>query len=581
MIGERTMRKKCRVQTLVALLILAVAPLCRKAYGADSGVPIPRASANSRPSAAHKAFAPMVLRKRGDDGAFEYRIPGLAVSTNGTVIAVFDIRWAADNDLPADIDVGCLRSTDNGDTWGPMQKILDFDKSVPGSRGNGVGDPAILVDRQTGAIWVAALWSYGDHSIHGSKAGLSTNETGQYVLTRSDDDGRTWSPPINITAQVKANTNWGVCFQGPGSGIQTRGGALVFASQYWDEHRRSHSCFICSTNHGASWQISPPANPGPPDCTESQIVELNSGQLLISLRNHAGKGQRAWSIYTAGTTLDDGSWSPLVYNLPDPVCQASVIRYSSTLDGAPRNLLLFANPASGSKRVNMTVRLSEDEGRTWPISRQIDSRPAGYSCLAVLRDGSIGLLYETDESSSIGTLTFARFTLDWLEQQVGIDKIAPASEQLGTGWGSNRVVVLVDPLSSPSVVANEGAGWLKGAQDAVGTRGREAYAVIRCYYGTSSVLVWINRFKSKDDIGQDWGTDREAGTKATLDKLPDVGEEVRYYRRGGMHNNIAFRRGPYLVDVEGMSAPIEKLKQMAEVMDGNLLKAQGQPASTK
>ena len=166
------------------------------------------------------------------------------------------------------------------------------------------------------------------------------------------------------------------------------------------------------------------------------------------------------------------------------------------------------------------------------------------------------------------------------QQRVGIDKIVPTSEQLGAGWGSNRVVVLVDPLSSPSIVTNEneGPGWLKVAHNAVGEDGREAYGVIRCFYGPNSVLVWINRFKSKEDIGQDWGTDREAGTKATLDNLPGVGEEVRFYRRGGMHNNIAFRRGAYLVDVEGMGAPIEKLKQMAEVMDGNLLKAQGQSA---
>jgi hypothetical protein len=165
------------------------------------------------------------------------------------------------------------------------------------------------------------------------------------------------------------------------------------------------------------------------------------------------------------------------------------------------------------------------------------------------------------------------------QQQVGIDKIVPTSDQLGMGWSSNRVVVLLDPLSSPSVVSNEGPGWVKAAQNAVGKGGCEAYGVLRCFYGPNSALVWINRFGSKQDIGQGWGTDREAGTKATLDKLPDVGEEVRFYRRGGMHNNIAFRRGGYLVDVEGVGVPIEKLKQMAEVMDSNLLKAQGLPAS--
>ena len=172
------------------------------------------------------------------------------------------------------------------------------------------------------------------------------------------------------------------------------------------------------------------------------------------------------------------------------------------------------------------------------------------------------------------------------QQQFGIDKIVPTSEQLGADWGSNRVVVLVDPLSSPSIVTNEGSGWLKVAQGVVGKKGCEAYGVIRCSYGPNSVLVWIHRFKSRDDIRHDWGTDKE--TKVTLDRLPDVGEEVRFYQRQGMHNNIAFRRGSYLVDVEGMGAPVEKLKQMAEVMDRNLLKAQGQaapkgqqPAATK
>jgi hypothetical protein len=162
------------------------------------------------------------------------------------------------------------------------------------------------------------------------------------------------------------------------------------------------------------------------------------------------------------------------------------------------------------------------------------------------------------------------------EQQVGIDKIVPTLKQLGAGWTSNRVVVLVDPLSSPSVVTNEGPGWLQAAQRAVGKGGREAYCFLRCSYGRNSVLVWINRYKSKEDIRQDWGTDKD--TKITLDKLPDVGEEVRFYQRHGMHNNIAFRRGSYLVVVEGVEAPIEKLKQMAEVLDDNLLKAQGQPA---
>jgi hypothetical protein len=129
-----------------------------------------------------------------------------------------------------------------------------------------------------------------------------------------------------------------------------------------------------------------------------------------------GGGKRGWSAYTAGASLADGAWSPLLLNLPDPVCQGSFIRYSSTLDGAARNRLLFGNPASGSSRVNYTVRLSEDEGQTWTVRRQLDSRPAAYSDMTVLADGTVGLFYETGDAGAYETLTFVRFDLDWLTQ---------------------------------------------------------------------------------------------------------------------------------------------------------------------
>lgn len=361
-----------------------------------------------------------ILRKAGDDGVHTYRIPGLVATPRGTLIAVFDLRWENAADLPANVDVGCLRSTDNGNTWHwatNTKAILDFDKTVAGSNGNGVGDPAVLVDRHTGAIWVAALWSFGNHAYAGSGAGLGTNQTGQYVLTRSDDDGLSWSAPINITAQAKINPNWGVCFQGPGHGIQLRDGTLLFPSQHTDPGGgNARAFFIYSTDNGSNWLASPDVNPRiPPQLNENQMVELDSGQIMISSRAPSGGGgQRVWSTYTPGATLGNGTWSPLAYRLPDPVCQASFIRLSSKLDGAPRSRLLFANPASTSSRLDMTVRMSEDEGQTWTVARRIDSRPAAYSDLAILADRTVGLLYETGNSGAYETLTFVRFHLDWL-----------------------------------------------------------------------------------------------------------------------------------------------------------------------
>jgi hypothetical protein len=159
--------------------------------------------------------------------------------------------------------------------------------------------------------------------------------------------------------------------------------------------------------------------------------------------------------------------------------------------------------------------------------------------------------------------------------QVPLTNILPSAAGLGSGWSSNRVVVLLDPLSSPMVITNEGPGWLRAAQNVVGTNGCEAYAVLRCFRdGGGSTLVWIHRYQSTNAIGDDWGRDRE--TKTAPKDLPKVGEEVRFYQRHGMHNNIAFRRGCYVIDVEGGGTGaqgLEHLAQLAKVMDSLLIKA--------
>lgn len=177
------------------------------------------------------------------------------------------------------------------------------------------------------------------------------------------------------------------------------------------------------------------------------------------------------------------------------------------------------------------------------------------------------------------------------ESQPNSTDILPTAAQLGPEWTSNRVVVMVDPLCSPKEVAdmNESSGWLEIAHDILRKEPRrESYTMAR-YYGSFrtfrtndwctnfQALVWITRWKSEDDVGKQWEKEKDNATKNPPRKLPKIGEEVHSFQRGGMHNDIAFRRGRYLITVEGGSTVYgwDHLVKLAEVLDRNLLKPLG------
>ena len=414
-----------------------------------------------------------VLHAQGQDGVGYYRIPGLVVTNAGTLIASFDIRYGGSApDLPADIDIGIRRSTDGGISWTPMQLIMDYDKNAAGSSGNGIADPSLLVDKVTGRIWCAALWSFGNRGWSGSGPGLTPAETGQFLLNYSDDDGLTWSAPVSITPQVK-NPAWRLYFQGPGKGICLRDGTLVYPAQFKDASNVAFSNMMYSKDRGVTWQNTLAANPsGSPHTNEAQIVELDDGNLLISMKNFNSNKQRLWCVYSwnhATQTIDQGSWGTPWYSQNDPTVQGSVERYRSVRDGHPYSAVLFANPDSAIAREKMSVRVSLDEGLTWPYKRQIDTRRAAYSCMSILPDGDIGLFYETGDVSSIDDLVFMRFPIEWitgttdtdsdgmtdfLEDATGLDKANPADAGLDTdGDGQSNLFesrAKTNPLDSSS-----------------------------------------------------------------------------------------------------------------------------------
>ena len=169
---------------------------------------------------------------------------------------------------------------------------------------------------------------------------------------------------------------------------------------------------ICSDDHGETWQLGGATADGVNEC---QVIERADGSLLLNMRNYRKQARRMVA------DSDDGglSWSEVTADpmLAEPVCQASLIRYSPS-DSGEEPIVLFSNPAHETDRSNMTVRLSRDDGRTWPVSRALHAGPSAYSCLTVLPNGSIGCLYEGGEDHRYEKLVLARFTLEWLTGQV-------------------------------------------------------------------------------------------------------------------------------------------------------------------
>ncbi len=334
----------------------------------------------------------VALRVAGQDDCHTYRIPGFATTKAGTLIAVYDNRYGSSGDLPGDIDVGMSRSTTGGRTWEPMRVIMDMGSNSKW-RFDGVGDPSVLVDRVTGAIWVAATWSHGNRSWNGSGPGLEPVETGQFMLVRSDDDGLTWTKPFNITRQVK-DPAWRFVLQGPGKGITLSDGTLVFPAQFRSADDspftgKPFSTLIWSKDRGETWNIGTGVKP---DTTEAQVVELGDGTLMINCRDNRRGSRSVYTTRDLGATWRVHSSSRSA--LPEPTCMASLIRLEHEEFGP---LLLFSNPATRTDRRDMTLKVSRDEGRSWPSRWHTlyDQRPGfGYSCLTRIDEEHVGVLYE-------------------------------------------------------------------------------------------------------------------------------------------------------------------------------------------
>lgn len=348
------------------------------------------------------------VQHAGDNASAAYRIPGLVTTNKGSLIAVYDVRYNSGMDLQECIDIGSSRSIDGGQTWQKMTLPLHFGEygGLPSAQ-NGVGDPSVLVDTKTNAVWAVAAWSHGmgtQRSWFSSHPGMSLNETSQLVLAKSTDDGRTWSAPINITSQVK-RPSWRFLLQGPGRGITMHDGTLVFPIQYIDSVAVPHAGIMFSKDRGNHWTL---YNGARSNTTEAQVAEVSPGVLMLNMRDNRG-GSRAVSVTTdLGKTWTEHSSNRSA--LPESVCQASLIHVDASDNALNKDLLLFSNPNTTKGRHHITIKASLDGGVSWPKEYQlmIDEEGGwGYSCLTMIDKNTIGILYE----SSVSQITFQSIPL--------------------------------------------------------------------------------------------------------------------------------------------------------------------------
>jgi sialidase-1 len=342
------------------------------------------------------------LYKADEEGYKCFRIPSLIVTSKGTVLAFAEARKDGCGDA-GDIDLVVKRSEDGGKTWSKLHVVWSDST-------NTCGNPAPISDEATGQIVLLSTWNLGvDHE--SDIISKVSKDTRHVFVLYSDDDGQRWSKPKEITTTVK-QADWTWYATGPGRGIQLqkgkyKGRLVVPCNHIEAATRKNHSHVIYSDDRGQSWKLGGTTLDG---VNESAVAELSDGRLMLNMRNAGASRWRQVAISkNSGIT-----WSSIYPDttLVEPVCQASLIRYKT----AGKKFLAFSNPASQSVRAQMTVRMSSDNGKTWPFKKVLYQGPSAYSCLAELPDGNLGCLYEAGYKKPYEGIVFEKVTMEDLKK---------------------------------------------------------------------------------------------------------------------------------------------------------------------
>ena len=381
----------------------------------------------SAPGTAEPFLAKVDLFAAGTDGYALYRIPGIVVTSRGTVLAYCEARRTGKSDWDT-IDILLRRSINGGKIFDRPQKVA----SVPGPK---IRNPVIAHDKGAKADDVTYNNPVAIADRDGTVHFLFCLEYMRCFHMRSEDDGLSWSKPIEITSsfeEFRPEYDWKVIATGPGHGIELKDGRLVVP--VWlstgagggNAHRPSVTATLYSDDDGKTWQRGKIAVPNTAtwvNPSETVAVQLADGRVMLNVRSESKAHRRLVTTSPNGAT----DWTEPRFDdaLLEPICMAGIVRLSEK-PASDKNRILFANPSNLSRadgketpgqardRRNLSIQLTYDEGQTWSVNKVLEPGFSGYSDLAVARDGTILCLYECGKKSSTGYLTLARFNLQWL-----------------------------------------------------------------------------------------------------------------------------------------------------------------------
>lgn len=340
----------------------------------------------------------------GADGYSWYRVPAIEVTQKGNLLAFSEgnVHGAGEcGDTGADVDLVYRRSIDNGQTWSKLRVIED-----PGAYW-AASNPETLVDRFTGRIWLFYLRCKPGATTYRARPGT---DDAQFLARTSDDDGITWSAPIDLTKISRdfKDQHWGISVPGPGNTIQLRSGRLLVP--VW-KYAPFKNFAIYSDDHGKSWHRSAEV-PGSEQGDESGLIELADGRILMDIRQNDATNPMSPARYRSISSDGGATWSPYEKGplIVTPVACA-IARFSSVAAGDDKNRILWTGPRGPERRTNLVMRVSYDEGQTFTNEHLIGEGRAVYSDISILKDKSIGVFWEHGNY-----MVFSRFGLDFLEQ---------------------------------------------------------------------------------------------------------------------------------------------------------------------